>query len=91
MADQSIGHDRETHLFTVARVQTVQFAQFKMIFMRSENPIMQSIPSLRDFPNVAFETVPVFVQLTMALSRPFKEDRLALPHSTPLSFRRSTV
>ena len=34
-------------------------------------------------PNVAFETVPMFVRLTMALSRPFKEDRLALPLSTP--------
>ena len=33
--------------------------------------------SLRSFLNVAFETVPMFVWLTMALSRPFKEDRLA--------------
>ena len=41
---------------------------------------MRSTPSLRSFPNVAFETVPMFVRLTMALSRPFKEDRLALPH-----------
>jgi len=42
---------------------------------------MRSTPSLRGFPNVAFETVPMFVWLTMALSRPFKEDRLALPLS----------
>ena len=42
-------------------------------------------PSLRSFPNFAFETVPMFVWLTMALARPFKEDRLALPLSTPLS------
>ena len=35
-------------------------------------------PSLRSFPNVAFEMVPMFVWLTMALSRPFKEDRLEL-------------
>ena len=46
---------------------------------------MRSTPSLRSFPNVAFETVPVFVLLTMALSRPFMEDRLALSLSTPLS------
>ena len=39
---------------------------------------MPSTPSLRSFPNVAFETVPKFVLLTMALSRPFREDRLAL-------------
>ena len=39
---------------------------------------MRSIPSFRRFPNVAFETVPMFVWLTMALSCPFKEDRLAL-------------
>ena len=48
-------------------------------------------PSLRSFPNVAFVTVPRFVWLTMALSRPLKEDRLALPLSTPLSSRRSMV
>ena len=33
----------------------------------------------------------MFVWLTMALSRPFKEDRQALPLSTPLSSRRSMV
>ena len=33
---------------------------------------MRSTPSLRRFPNFALETVPVFVWLTMALSRPFK-------------------
>ena len=52
-----------------------------MVFMRSEKPIiMLSTPSLRSFPNVAFETVPMFVWLTkaLALSRRFKEDRLAL-------------
>ena len=37
---------------------------------------MRSTPSLRSFPNVAFETAPMFVWLTMAISRPFKEDRL---------------
>ena len=54
--------------------------------VRSETPIMHTTPSLRSFPNVAFETVPMFVWLTMALSRPVKEDRLALPLSTPLSY-----
>ena len=43
------------------------------------------IPSLRSFCNVAFETVPMFVWLTMALSRPLKEDHLAIPLSTSLS------
>ena len=38
---------------------------------------MRSAPSLRRVPNVAFKTVPVFVGLTMAFSRPFKEDRPA--------------
>ena len=33
-------------------------------------------PSLRQLPYVAFETDLVFVPLTMALSCPFKEDRL---------------
>ena len=45
---------------------------------------MRSTTSLRSFPNVAFETVPMFVLLTMVLSRPFKEDRRALPLSVPL-------
>ena len=51
--------------------------------------IMHSTPSLRGSPNVAFETVPVFAWLVV--SRPFKEDRLALPLSTLLSSRRSVV
>ena len=41
--------------------------QFKMVFMRSEKPICAP-PTLRSFLNVAFETVPVFVRLTMDLS-----------------------
>ena len=52
---------------------------------------MRSTPSLRGFPSVAFETVPMFVWLTMTLSRPVKEDGLALPLSTPPSSRRSMV
>ena len=41
--------------------------------------------ALRGFPNVAFETVPMLICITMALSRPSKEDRRALPLSTLLS------
>ena len=60
--------------------------------MRSEKPMcVPFIPSFRSFPNVVFETVPVLVWLTMALSRPLKEDRPSLPLSTPLSSRRSMV
>ena len=46
---------------------------------------MRSTPSLRSFPDVAFETVSMFVWLTMAFSRPFKEDRLGslLPRLSP--------
>ena len=55
-----------------------------MVSMRSEKPIiMRSIPSLRSFPNVAFETVPMLVWLTMVLSRPFKERLLFLRLSPP--------
>ena len=43
---------------------------------------MRSNPSLESFPNVALETVAMLVWLTMALSRPRKEDRWALPLST---------
>ena len=52
---------------------------------------MRFTPSLSSFPSVAFEAVPMFVWLTMVLSRPFKEDLLAVPLSTPLSSRRSMV
>ena len=41
-------------------------------------------PSLRSFPDVAFETVPVFVWLTMTLSRSLKEE----PDSTQLGNQR---
>jgi len=44
-------------------------------------------PPLRGFPSVAFETVPMFVWLTMVLSHPFKEDRRVLLLSTHLSSR----
>ena len=47
---------------------------------------MCSTSSLSSFPNVAFETVPLFVWLTMVLSRPFK-DHLAFPRPLPLSSR----
>ena len=53
--------------------------------------IMRPTPSLRGSPKVAFETIPVFVSLTMVVSHPFKEDCLALPLSTPLSSRQSVV
>jgi len=48
---------------------------------------MRPTPSLRSFPSVALETVPMFESLTHhgPLCRPFKEDRLELPLSTPLS------
>ena len=52
---------------------------------------MRSTLSLRSFPNVAFKMVSVFVWLIMALSRPFKDDHLVLPLSTPLSSRWSVV
>ena len=60
--------------------------QFKVVFMFSGKPICAPPPSpLRSFPSVAVETVSMLVWLTMALSRPLKEDRWALPLSTPLS------
>ena len=52
---------------------------------------MCSTPSLRSFPNVAFETVPMFVWLMMALSHPLKKDCLELPLAVPLSSRQSMV
>ena len=58
------------------RVKQLNSVQFKMVAMRLEKAHMRSTPSLRSFPNVVFETVPMFVWLMMTLSRPFKEDRV---------------
>ena len=59
-----------------------------MVSMRSGRPICPP-PSLSGvFPLLQVEQ---FQWLTMALSRPLKEDRCALPLSTPLSYRRSMV
>ena len=52
---------------------------------------MRPIPSLRHFLSVAFETVPMFVWLTMTLSCRFREERPAHPLSTSLFSRRSMV
>ena len=52
-----------------------------MVSMRSEKPICAPSGMSDVSPNVASEAVPMFVWLTMALSRPFKEDRLLLPLS----------
>ena len=54
--------------------------QLKRVSVRSEKPICAS-PHLSE----------VSPALTIAPSRPFKEDRLTLPVSTPLSSRRSVV
>ena len=45
----------------------VQFRQFKMVAMRSEKPYALHPVSLRRFSSVAFETVPLFVCLTMSV------------------------
>ena len=42
---------------------------------------MRSTPSVRGFPNAASEMVLIFICLTMALSRPFREDCLSLNSS----------
>ena len=59
---------------------TVQLILFILVSMRSEKPIYAP-PA----------TVLMFICLRMALPLPFKEDRLVLPLSTPLSSRRSMV
>ena len=70
--------------------------QFKMVYIyiyicALRKAHMYFTLSLRSFLNDAFETVPMFVWLMLALSRPFKEDCLVLPLSTPPSSRRSMM
>ena len=58
-------HNTKTRV--IANKETVQF---KMVSMCSEKPICAP-PRLSEFPNVVLETVPMFVSLTMTLSRRF--------------------
>ena len=72
--------------------------QFQMVATRLKKPIFDPLRP-RNVPKVAFETVSVFVRLTMTLSCSFKKNRLERgerlgkrkPLSTPLSSRRSMV
>ena len=70
-----------------------QWGQFstRWYLCARKSPYALHSVSLRGFPSVAFETVPMFVWLTMALSRPVKENGLAHPLSTPPSSRRSML
>ena len=70
----------------------LRFSSRRYIFNALGNPIiMRSSTSPGSFPNVAFESVPIFVWLTTAIFRPFKEaeDRRPLLLSASLLFRRS--
>ena len=51
---------------------SVQFSSVKDGIYALVEAHMRCTWSLRGFPNVAFEMVPMFVSMTMALSRPFK-------------------
>ena len=67
------------------KLSLVQFSLVQDGIYALSKALMCSIPSLRHFPNIAYETVPMFISLTMVLSHPFKKDHLALPLSTPFS------
>ena len=60
----------------------IQFSSrwYVYVFRKAHHIIMRSTPSLRSFPNLAFEMVPMFIWLTMTLSCPLKEDCPALIH-----------
>ena len=76
-------HEKGTN--SLYKFNSVQFSS--RWYLCAPKAHIRFIPSLTGFTNVAFETVPMFVWLTMALFRPFKEDRL----STPLTSRRLVV
>ena len=63
-----------------------EFSSVKNSIYPLRNAHTRSTSPLRIFPNVAFQTVPMFAWLTMALSCPFKENHQMLPPSMPLSF-----
>ena len=55
----------------------VQFSSQWYLSVRERLPSLRWFP--RRFPSAAFETVPVLVWLTIALSHPFKADRRPMP------------
>ena len=72
-----------------SKTDRMQFSsvQFKWVFMRSKKPLLCAPPRLSDVsPTLPLKQFRCSSQwLTMALSRPFKDARLTLPLSTPLS------
>ena len=70
---------------------SVQFSSVQDAIYALRKAHIRYTPSLGSFLNVFFETVPMLVGLTKALSRPLKEGRRVVPLSTPLSSRRSMV
>ena len=84
-SDDDVGHNvlrcRDDILGTMSilcQSCLVQFSSVQDGIYALAKAHMRSTSSLRRFPNVVFETIPMFVWLTMALSGPVKEDRLAV-------------
>ena len=59
-SQECTGKLREATFFIIHSVQFTS-VQFKMVSMQSGKAHMRSTPSLRSFPNVALETVPMLV------------------------------
>ena len=59
--------------FGAVQCSSIQFSSGKDGICALGEAHMCCTSSLIGFPNVAFKTVPMFVSLTMALSRPFKD------------------
>ena len=69
------GAARHVHIegFGAVQCSSIQFSSGKDGICALGEAHMCCTSSLIGFPNVAFKTVPMFVSLTMALSRPFKD------------------
>ena len=74
--DPALGTTDWRVTFFSFKYRSVQFSSAQDGIYALGKAHMRSTPSLRNFPNVAFKAVPMFVWLKMSLSRPFKEDRL---------------
>ena len=59
-----------------------QFSSRRYLYARKSPYVLHYVS--QNVPTVAFEAVPMFIWMTITLSRPFKEDRRALLLSTPL-------
>ena len=89
LASLRFPHHHQPHLPERGQFSSVQFRSRWYLCALKSPYVLYHVS--RKFSPLCLPTVTMFIWLTMDFSRPFKEDRRALPLSTPLSSRWSMV